>query len=262
MNEIFNSKIDDLYGRINYRLNSAILASDDEFVNAYDLACITYMSMKKYNAILVDYAKKDADSVNRRTFFKNIFTNRYPYIAGYYPTVTEDGKIFIKVMFANDEGRYKGSAIIDENANVTIDGLSSDYEKKDALSVLSKSLTTYAILIASLNAFKNDYPGHGYTWSNDSTCDSGLQVIDDGFTHVTINLSKPERAIAGLSSMEDIEVARSHSPIHGKLYDYIDLYSESFMKRMGIKIEDLNPLYKDILKKNYALKQGESRKLE
>ena len=73
MNETFNSKIDDLYGRINYRLNSAILASDDEFVTAYDLACITYMSMKKYNAILVDYAKRDADSVNRRTFFKNIF---------------------------------------------------------------------------------------------------------------------------------------------------------------------------------------------
>ena len=128
------------------------------------------------------------------------------------------------------------------------------------LKVTGWSILLWYALLAVLETFKNTYPNIDYKWDINNPSEYDKQIINDGFIEAKVSLNKIPNLFASFSSKEDLILSRTNTKSDGEIYDYLEFYNDEILKKTEVNINDLNPLYREIIGKSLNL--GKTRTLK
>ena len=248
---MFNEKIENLYGRINERLNAEEIESNDSFINIYDLNQMCIKQMNGLNKYFDESIKSKTKKLNFKYKFSNLFKeSNNIYIYQVIPMIDEYNQPVIDIILANDKNRYCGELYVIGNEYRLENFDETRFKNKQNRDLILASYESFMELIPILNYFKSEYPNTSFKWDNQNPCETAVLDVEDDFLSCRINLNSPERTFLTLKSVDDILLATTHSKNHGKLFDYVEFYNEAFQRRLGVNVEDLNPMFKQIVEKS------------
>ena len=247
---------DELYLKIKEKLNSEDVINQKDEISAYTLNLAISWGMTPYNKILIDELAKKIKSINNRidalNFFKMKLKNKIPYLYKVCPTINEEEEKYIEIFFTNGySNRSIGKVIIDKNMSIKFDYFSDEYDKEKVLNFLKEYQDIYEVIFNTLATFQEQYPNTPYQWNNH--CKAKSEEIDDGFNVIYFDLERAGNPTVSFSNQRDIEIAKTHSKKYGELYDYVDYYKKTISRKMKVNINELNPLYQTIARKQIEL---------
>ena len=254
------SEFDILNAKIQEKLSRDNVIDNKEEVSLKTVNDSLDSAFGSYNKCFVKDEQKFVKLVNKRIKRLNIFSNNIPYILDFCPSINEDGSYYIDVLFTDSDYRFKGKATIDTDFNINLDYLKDNYSKERLLKVLSDYKNIYASYFELLNNFKNEYPNTSYAWNADLSI--GKLVVDDGFNVAYLYLENTDHPVVSFSNSSDLSVSRYHSKKYGELYDYIDAFKYSILRKMKVNINDLNPLFQKVVRKELGLNDEKSLSLK
>ena len=249
-NDFLAAEFDNLYNKIQARLNSENVETSMEEISIEDLTLILYSELRKYHIVLVEKVEKDIEKMNHKIKLKNVPIERKPLIGEINPIVDKDGNTCINIGFVDKFGSYLGYATFNDSLVPLVAKLKYGYDRIAACAILNEFQEYFVTYLLALEAFKNEYPGMSMDFGKVSMDINSYQVIDDGFMRFTVKAANPLKPYVSLSDSKESELARLNSKKYSELYDYIDQYAQAFLRKSSVKVEDLNPLMKAIVKHN------------
>ena len=244
----------ELYTKICDKLDSDDVIDESDEISAYTLANTICTGMNYYNYFLISGIEKLIKTKNKKISLSSMFRSNYPvpYIYNICPGIKEKGDKYIDIYFTNALFNRKiGKAVIDSNMGINMEYLSDEYDKEKTLKFLNDSLELFKSFMDVLDTFKEQYPEASFEWNNNSK--DSKEVIDDGFNTVSLDLEHPNFPVVSLSNLDDVSIAKTYSKKHGELYEYMDFFKDSIMKKIKVNINDLNSLYQIIVKEQMKL---------
>lgn len=242
-------KYDELYKKINDKINSENVVDSDEEISVYTLTRLLNSGMSYYNHYFVDELNKIIIQMNKeisKLFFFKI-RQLIPFIDRICPGIDEKGKEYISLYFTNlDHSRIIGKAVIDKNLNINFEQLWYECDKDMTVKYLREYKDTFRILFSVLDTFIEEYPYMSYQWNNNNG--KGKENVDDGFNTASLYLEKPDSFALSFSEKEDLNIARNYSQKYGELYDFLEFYRDDISRKMKVNINDLNELYQIIVR--------------
>ena len=245
--DVLNTKVENVLMRDN------VVDDGDEISIRTASKALSY-GMSPYNDCFIREEKKAVKAINRNIKRSNIFRCDVPHILNLCPSVTNDGLSEIEVLFTDYDRRYKGRAIIHEDMNIDFEGLRSEYNEERTRKLLNKYNDIYETMFKVLKNFKEEYPDNSYTWNADLS--KGKQDIDDGFLSIYLYLERVDNPGITFSRLEDINIGGAYYKKDSELNNKIDFYKYDIMRKMKVNINDLNPLYQSIIRKQLELNNG------
>lgn len=260
---MLDDKMLELNRKIQQVLNRKEVKTDNEIITFYELANSCKEAMFPYNYFFYTDTAEIAKDINFRIQFKNMLGKNIPYIGEVIPTIDEEGKCYVNVGLVNNSNKRAGNLLIQKERYPEIIGVDdkllnnlSFFELVDSCDESFKDETKV------LEKFKEDYPDISYKWDKKHPDPKSKFSVSDGFIEGRIDLNNVEHSKVGLSNLADINLATMHTKKYGELYDYIDFYNEYIQLRLGVNINDLNPLMKQLVTKQLNLGGSKQLKLK
>lgn len=260
MNKIDMKKYDDLWHKINDRIDGANVRGEQGFTSALDLDYITKEAFAGYNAILNEKVSRDIKKLNKKISKARLFNKKVPYVSSLTPTIFEDGKEELSITFSYDN-KCKGIAVIKRDLSIEFEFLRPKFSIEDTLEVLRKNYINFVAYFNALDSFSLEYPGISFEFGESSKDENNIQELHDGFISVKYDLSRPYRTRATLQNIEDLHTSRERNPKYGELYEYVEFYNTSILRSFKVNEEDLNPLFRQMLEKSKKVQKGQERVL-
>lgn len=252
-------KIEDLKNRMEERFKKTSFYDTEDEISLYSLQSIIDNSMRKYNTVLVDDTRKLCKEMNRQSMFGRVFKDTMPLIKYINPIILENGEYYLDFLFTDKNGKYKGEAHVDKDFNIKVYFLHRNHNDKKVKDFLKKYYVRYMQIFKKMQEFKEEYPEQKCSWNYH--CNEVVYTHDDGFLRFQISIDEPTNSSVTLSNIDDIDTSLIRSKRYGVLDDYIDFYKKRLMKSTPVKIEDLDGLFYEIVKKNLDLTRGNELKL-
>jgi hypothetical protein len=199
--------------------------------------------------------------MNKSIATNRIFNKKIPFIYSITPTIYEDGKKEIVVVFANSKN-CKGIAVVSENKEVTFEFMRDGFSINETIKFLKDNFDYFNSYFTALNSFAVEYPGFGYEWNSDAQNLYSKELLNDGFVAVRFDLNDPQNTRAFLSRIEDIDIARTRTRKYGEMYDFVEFYNDAFLRSFKVNEDELNPLYKKIVENSKVNSKGQERVLK
>ena len=268
------SQFEDLYNRLTERFNSDMIDYDGDSMSAYSLIKILKSTIGKYNNVFIVQSeglrKVLNKSINRKN--RSLFDRKnIPAIHSINSIIEEDGNRYMDIDFYDSKDsrqRYMGSAVIDEDRNITIDYLRDNYSVEDTEAFLRENIESFNYYFELMKLFSLEYPNMKYSFIPSQVVNrtfsgrkednpENILEVDDGFLHAYIDINDLDASLITFSDIKDLDLSRTRSAKYGELYDYLDYYKEHYMNRLKVELKDLNPQFKQFVngKKSYMLKR-------
>lgn len=254
------NKIKELRFKIEERISGRNATENEDTINIKDLKDILISEFGEYDSILLHQVEHEKDLLNRRIAKARIFKKKVPYIDSIVPSVYKDSDPKIIITF-NEDGKIVGIASIDKGSELTIEYLKPNYDIKELIDILRKNKVNFLEYYNTLNKFSSEYPNINYEWSKENSNVYGSQVFDDGFIRVEVDLRNLNFTYAMLSKLSDYKLSRTNSPTYGELNDYIEFYNKNIMKSVVVNKDELNPLFRQAVKKSEERNKSQERTL-
>ena len=212
-----------LKNKILSKLDSQIIESNDTIVNLYDLKTSVSNVLSKYNNVIYKESNKLKNNLNKE--LKNQIDNNKKIQSINAGVVNQVPYILIET-----------SEYINSKLNLTKilymkDSLNSKHAKK---------------IFNTINEFIENYPDIDFIWNQDNRNDN-IFSYSDGFLCYMLDLRNVENPILGFEDSNDAFIASLRVPDEGgELYDYVDFYKDSYLKRQAVPINSLPTQFKNI----------------
>ena len=263
---MFDEKdIENVRTKILKRLDSSEVKYDGDSLSLYDLLEACKNEFEPYTNYFRFNINKYGIKLNRKSRLENAVGKKSLSIFCIIPEVVE-GKARVDIHLQNAFGDKVGILRIDNEEVPSFIGVD------DSLlpSILNKNNTEYfdnlqkifSPFLKVLSVFIENYDGIDYSWNNVSTNESAVLDAEDDLLHGRINLNDLNRSYVCLKNRNDMITSTLRSKKYGVVYDYVEFYSKEFMKRLPVRIDDLNAIYKKILNRYLGIKDNKELKLE
>ena len=237
-------RYESLKKKIYNKLNSKFVQSEGDIISLYDLyqAIGNEFSEFKYlNAI----KKQQIRKYNTRLFKCTPLIENVS-----FDIVNGSEHIYYKFKSINDL-IYHQILMLDINYDKY-----QNYSNKHLKAKISKSIYHFLDIskeyndayIDILTKIKNKYPDFNFTLDDGSINEYDTFVYHDEFLSFKFSLSDLSCDIC-LDDINDIAIATSNLYKEGQLYDYLINFKDIILKKTAVNINDLNPLYQEIVKK-------------
>ena len=245
--------------RLDEYLYMPAVKNEGDIINVYKLKEVINHELSDYNELFVNQGKRVIKLFNNKQFLK-LFYNplNISFIKKIVPEI-KDGKCFVTIEL--DSEKQPERIVIDNDYDhpelYNLDGSNHTFERIRSL-MNDKSIKLYVLsCLASLNVFKERFPNMDYLWDyNNPSKDSTLK-FDDGYVSFLFQLDDVYSPHIGFADLDNYN--RSDYQID-TLYQMLDYDADNIMRRTPININDLNPLYREIISKEIDL--GKSRALK
>ena len=254
-----NNRFSELNAKIQRVLNSEEVKTDNEIISFYELASSCEEEMRPYNDFLYTDMEIVAKRLNLKSKIKNMLGKKVPYIKEVIPTITDEGKCYVRVNLIDSNYYSIGSILIKKQDLPEFENISKETITDDFVAFVGNCDSEFKDEAIVLEGFKQNHPDISYKWDVNHPDPKSVYNVSDGFIGGRIDLNNSSTSKAMLTNIEDIHLATMHTKNYGVLYDYIDFYNDYIQKRIAINVNDLNPLMKSIVSKQLNL--GEAKQL-
>ena len=251
---------DNLKRRILGKLDENIVPDTEEEISLFSLDRLLKDGLVEYNYIFVNDIEKITKLLNKKIKKTNRFKAKLPLIYSISPYVRKDGRYYVNICFGDKEDKYIGEANVLEDESIVFETLRNGYYEETVSDFLNEHMNIFSVYLTTLEEFKTDYPETDCSWNTDESKELKKARIGDGFLDASFDLDNPKSPGLSFSNMKDIEVSQYETADHDLLDDYVDFYKSGFLKRMRVNINDLNPLYQAIVRKQMELKKEKELK--
>ena len=245
----FRAKYVDFRRRLREAENRDVIEPNGDVVSVFDLLCALNKKYGQYNKLFLGNLAVDINKINRRNGF-TYFTpdgvkNNCKWIEniGFY--VEEDGTYFIKLYYGDSRGRIVGTEKVDNFVKVGASAEEANRNKK-----------YFMRWLAALAEFAEHNPGKAFRWDLLNR-QLPAQQVHDGMLFCNIDIYNTAYVEPYFVSTEDDAL---------KLIDHsygekkISQCAGTFLRRMAVNLNDVDPLISEIVRKEYGLNGPELKK--
>ena len=252
-----NNNFKDLRDKILGILYEEAFESDSEYISFYDLLDICKSQIGYYNELFKNSIIPSRKVINLKSKFNSIFYGPSLLINDITLSV-KDNEPLINILLSDTKGKYAGEMELLEKNNRMINFDENRYTKRNDVLFINDCIYSYEILLNKLDEFIENNPGVDYSWVFEKKLkkDERKIVVNDGFLSGTIYFDNLDKSFVSFQNINDITFATMKTKEYGTLYDYIEFYQDNFKKRLAVKIDDLDPFVKKLVR-NYMFKNNE-----
>lgn len=254
--------IEEVRKKILKRLDSSIVESDEETTSFYNILEACKSEFEPYTIYFRDNINKYGNKLNRKSKLENAIGMKSLSILYVVPEVI-NGKSRVDIYLQNSFEDKVGIVRIenDETLNL-IDFDESLLSSKNNAKYINGLQRIFSPFLKVLNTFSENYDGIDYSWNVVNTNGEAIMDAEDDFLKGRINLNELSRSYVTLKDLSNMIVSSMKSKNYGIVYDYIEFYQDALMKRLPVRIDELNPLFRKILNKYLNIKEDKKLMLE
>jgi len=247
MNELIE-KQDKLYNKMIGVLNKDDVVANDTTISLMDIKNAIINEICPYNELLIEKSENLIKKLNKSSVYsKSIFSiNDLPKVNRIINTISKNNNMYVKIVFGSDL-IHTGGYILLGKKDGKIKVINTILDEKSAKNFLESNYDLIDFNFRTMNSFSNRYPNINYDFDSEKRINNeNEEYIGDGFISTRINLNDPKSMMATFNNITDTVLSTIHTKKYGEMFDYIELYNDSFLSKTSVKIDSLNPFTRKV----------------
>ena len=248
-------ELKNIRNRILERLDSPKIEYDGDVVSFYDLYNACIKEFEPYTSCFKDLINEYGTKLNKKSKLESFFGKKTLFVSYVVPEVV-DNNVRVDIYLHNSNNENCGVVRIENEKTPILIGVDNSLlQSKNNIVFINDLQTMFSPFLRLLSVFRDTFNGINYSWNLQKPNKYSLLDVDDGFMHGRVDLNNLNASYVTLSNLNDIILSTTKEKKFGASYDYIEFYKEAFMKRLPVRLDELNPLFKTIMEKHLDIKK-------